>query len=49
MITFMIGLFILILGGFFYGKLVEKVFAPDARQTPAISQADGIDFVAMPK
>ena len=49
MITFMIGLFILILGGFFYGKLVEKVFAPDARQTPAISQADGVDFVAMPK
>ncbi len=49
MITFIVGLFILILGGFFYGKLVEKVFAPDDRQTPAISQADGVDFVAMPK
>jgi len=49
MLTFLIGLFILILGGFFYGKLVEKIFAPDDRQTPAISRADGVDFVAMPK
>ena len=49
MVTFLVGLFILILGGFFYGKLVEKIFAPDDRQTPAINQADGVDFVAMPK
>lgn len=49
MITFIIGLFILILGGFFYGKLIERVFAPDDRATPAISQADGVDFVVMPK
>ena len=49
MTTFIIGLLILILGGFFYGKLVERVFAPDDRPTPAISQADGVDFVVMPK
>ena len=49
MTTFLIGLFILMVGGFFYGKVVERIFAPDDRQTPAISQADGVDFVAMPK
>lgn len=49
MITFIVGLLILIIGGFCYGKLVERVFAPDDRPTPAISQADGVDFVAMPK
>lgn len=47
MTTFLIGLAILIVGGFIYGNYCEKVFGPDDRQTPAVSKADGVDFVAM--
>ena len=32
---------------FVYGKLVEKVFAPDDRKTPAIAINDGVDCVPM--
>ena len=28
-----------------YGRIVEKIFAPDDRQTPAITMEDGVDFV----
>lgn len=37
MITFLIGLAILFVGGFFYGKYCDKVFGPDDRETPAIT------------
>ena len=47
MVTFLIGLAILIIGGFLYGKLCENVFGPDDRPTPAIAKADGVDFVGM--
>ncbi|MBP1924403.1 carbon starvation protein CstA [Sedimentibacter acidaminivorans] len=49
MVTFLIGLAILIIGGYFYGKYCEKVFGPDDRPTPAVSKADGVDFVGMKK
>jgi len=49
MVTFIIGLAILIIGGYFYGKFCENIFGPDDRPTPAISKADGVDFVAMKK
>ena len=49
MTTFIIGLIILIVGGYFYGKYCEKVFGPDDRTTPAIEKADGIDYVGMSK
>lgn len=49
MITFLVGLVILVVGGMAYGKYCEKVFGPDDRQTPAIASADGVDYVAMPK
>ncbi len=49
MATFMIGIIILIAGGFFYGKFCERTFGPDDRQTPAITKADGVDFVGMQK
>jgi carbon starvation protein CstA len=49
MITFFIGLAILIIGGFFYGKFVERVFKPDDRQTPAVRINNGVDFVPMKK
>lgn len=48
MITFVISLVILILGYFIYGKLVERVFSPDDRNTPAVKINDGVDFVALP-
>lgn len=49
MITFTIALIALIAGYFIYGSYVERVFRPDAtRPTPAITQADGVDFIAMP-
>ncbi len=49
MTTFIISLAILIGGYFIYGKLTERVFGIDAsRPTPAVTQADGVDFVAMP-
>jgi len=49
MATFLAGLVILILGGFLYGKFVEKIFRPDDRMTPAVKLDDGVDFVPMNK
>ncbi len=49
MTTFLIGIIILVVGGYFYGSYCEKVFGPDDRETPAISKADGVDFVGMKK
>ena len=49
MTTFIIGLVILLVGGALYGKFVENIFRPDDRQTPAIKNQDGVDFVPMSK
>jgi len=49
MVTFLIGLVILFVGGFFYGRYCDKVFGPDDRETPAITMNDGVDFVPMNK
>lgn len=49
MVTFLVGLVILFVGGALYGRFVEKVFAPDDRPTPAMAQRDGLDFIPMPK
>lgn len=48
MITFSISLVLLVLGYFIYGKFVEKVFGPDDRPTPAVTNADGVDFIILP-
>lgn len=48
MITFLISLAALVLGYLVYGRFVERIFAPDDRVTPAVAQADGLDYVAMP-
>lgn len=48
MITFTIAIAVLIVGYFVYGKLIEKIFGADPkRETPAISMADGVDYVPM--
>ena len=49
MVSFLISICALILGYLFYGRFVEKVFGPDPnRATPAITKADGVDYIAMP-
>ena len=48
MITFIISIVALILGYVIYGAVVERVFGPDDRETPAVRLHDGVDYVAMP-
>ncbi|MBR5724941.1 MAG: carbon starvation protein A, partial [Bacteroidales bacterium] len=49
MISFFISVLALVLGYFLYGKFVERVFGPDPqRATPAVTKADGVDFIALP-
>lgn len=47
MITFLASIALLIVGYFTYGKVVERVFGPDDRKTPAEALTDGVDFVPM--
>ena len=47
MLTFVIGLIILVVGGTLYGKFCTKVMRPDERKTPAYTKQDGVDFVPM--
>lgn len=49
MVAFLIGLVILIAGGVGYSIVCDKVFCPDDRKTPAITMADGVDYVPMNK
>lgn len=48
MITFFIALALLVAGYMTYGKVVERLFGPDGRPTPALARGDGVDYVAMP-
>ncbi|MGL4982281.1 MAG: carbon starvation CstA family protein [Treponemataceae bacterium] len=45
MISFFIALGVLIIGYFTYSKVVEKVIKPTDEPTPAIKNADGVDYV----
>ncbi len=47
MISLLISFAVLIVGFIIYGKVTEKIFAPDDRQTPAIAINDGVDCVPM--
>lgn len=48
MITFFIALAVLIIGYLVYGKIIDKLFGADPkRETPAITMADGVDYVPM--
>src|SRR3546814_13816892 len=50
MVTFFISVAILLLGYRFYSRFVERVFGIDPQKaTPAISMADGVDYVPLPK
>ena len=49
MVSFLLSILALVLGYIFYGAVVERMFRPDPkRPTPAITKADGVDFVALP-
>lgn len=48
MITFTLSLVALIIGYFLYGRVVERVFGPDDRVTPAVAKADGLDYMVLP-
>jgi len=48
MITFIVSLLALLVGYMVYGRVVEHIFAPDDRPTPAMSMTDGVDYVVMP-
>ena len=47
MISLLISFAVLIIGYLVYGKVTEKIFSPDDRQTPAIAINDGVDCVPM--
>ncbi len=47
MITLVCALAILVAGYFVYGRVVERVFRPDDRPTPATDHPDGVDYVPM--
>ena len=44
----MLSLVALVLGYLLYGKFVAHLFGPDGRPTPAITKADGVDFMVLP-
>ena len=47
MISLLISVAVLVIGYLVYGRVAEKVFAPDDRQTPAVAINDGVDCVPM--
>ena len=47
MITFFIGLLILLFGYIFYSKYIEKQFAPDERNVPSKDLYNGVDYVPL--
>ncbi len=47
MISLFTAFAVLIIGYFLYGKVTEKIFSPDDRQTPAVAINDGVDCVPM--
>ena len=49
MSSFILCLAILVGGYFTYGKLVDRTFGPDDRETPAVAINDGVDYVVLPQ
>lgn len=48
MVSFSICLIALVLGYLLYGKFVDRIIGPDDRVTPAVSKADGVDYIVLP-
>ncbi len=47
MISLLISFGVLIVGYLVYGRIAERIFSPDDRQTPAVAVNDGVDCVPM--
>ena len=47
MVSLFLSFAVLIVSFFVYGHLVESVFQPDDRPTPALQMEDGVDFVPL--
>lgn len=47
MISLISAMAVLLIGFIFYGRITEKVFSPDERETPAVRINDGVDCVPM--
>ena len=47
MISLIVSFIVLLVGYFTYGKIVEKVFSPDERETPAYRLRDDVDYVPL--
>ena len=47
MVSLILSLVVLLAGYLIYSRVVERVFAPDDRQTPAVAINDGVDCVPM--
>ena len=47
MISLILSFLVLIGGYFIYGRLIERVFGPDDRETPAYTKQDGVDFTTV--
>ena len=48
MVTFLVALLALILGYLVYGRIVDNLFQPSDRPTPAITKNDGVDYIPLP-
>ena len=48
MITFTLALLLLVGGYAVYGAYVNRIFGPDDRKTPAVTMADGVDYIPLP-
>ena len=47
MVSLSISFIVLLSGYLTYGRIAEKAFSPDDRQTPAYRLSDGVDYVPM--
>ncbi|MBO4801392.1 MAG: carbon starvation protein A [Bacteroidaceae bacterium] len=48
MISFTLSVVALFVGYLIYGRVVERIFGPDDRETPAIRKADKVDYIVLP-
>ena len=48
MISFTLSVVALFVGYLIYGRVVEHIFGPDDRETPAIRKADKVDYIVLP-
>lgn len=48
MISFLLCIAIMLCGYLFYSRRIDRLFGADDRPTPAVTRADGVDFIVLP-